>query len=174
MRALLATVVLGVASILGAQQPRVTAILPGFRTPVWMDTTGLVRVFPAPRERALDAVGRVLKDAGIELEVRNADAGLIGNGRIKTQRRFAGDRISAWLDCGAGGRGMHADTYRVSISILGMVRAITPTSTEVRLAFAAGAQDFAGPLGDPISCSSTGRLEERLLGKMAALLGSEG
>jgi hypothetical protein len=42
--------------------------------------------------------------------------------------------------------------------------------TQLRVAFAAGAQDFAGPLADPVSCSSTGRLETRVLDAVEQML----
>lgn len=32
----------------------------------------------------------------------------------------------------------------------------------MRIAVAAGAQSFSGPLGDPIACESTGALEQRI------------
>lgn len=145
------------------QPPRATAILPGFRTPVWMDTTGQAEVLPGTAGEILARVDSVFRALQIPVEVSDLAQGLVGNGRIRTQRRFAGERMSSWLDCGAGSQGVNADVYRISMALLGMVRPVGGDSAELRVAFAAGAQAFSGPLGDPISCSSTGRLEERVL-----------
>lgn len=164
-------VALALAAVsIGAQQPRATAILPGFRSPVWLDTTGQARVLGAPRDRVLAAVDTALQSLGIPLDVRMPSAGLVGTGRLKTQRRLGGERISRWLDCGVGVRGATADVYQVSLALLGMVRQVHADSVELRVALAAGAQDFSGPLGDPISCSSTGALEERVFAAVAARL----
>ena len=157
-------------STLTAQSPRATAILPGFRSPIWMDTTGQVRTFAGPRDRVFAAVDSAMTSLGIPLDIRDAASGVVGTGRLKTQRRLAGVPMSRWLDCGVGARGSTADVYQVSLALLGMVRARQADSVEVRVAFAAGAQDFSGPLGDPISCSSTGALEERVLNAVAARL----
>jgi len=35
--------------------------------------------------------------------------------------------------------------------------------SRVKIAVAAGAQSYGGPLADPVSCTSTGVLEERFL-----------
>lgn len=170
MRWVLRVAVAVAAVPIGAQQPRATAMLPGFRSPVWMDTTGQARVFGAPRDRVLAAVDTALKSLGIPLDVRLPAAGLVGTGKLKTQRRLGGERISRWLDCGVGARGATADVYQISLALLGMVRQVHADSVELRVALAAGAQDFSGPLGDPISCSSTGALEERVFAVVAARL----
>ena len=158
------------AAPIAAQQPRATAILPGFRSPVWMDTTGQARVLAAPRDRVFAAVDSALQSLGIPLEIRAPGAGLVGTGKLKTQRRLAGVPMSRWLDCGVGARGATADVYQVSLALLGMVRPVGADSVELRVALAAGAQDFSGPLGDPISCSSTGALEERVFTAVASRL----
>lgn len=167
-RVLLPLVVVGLAI---AQTPRATVVLPGYRTPVWMDTTGQTRTFRAAAKDVFDATAAVLDSLAIPVATRQPAAGLVGNAQIKTQRRFAGQRLSRWLDCGAGARGPTADVYQVSLALLAMLRAAGPDSTELRVAFAAGAQDFSGPLGDPISCSSSGALEERILGLVGQRLG---
>lgn len=159
-----------VGATLGAQTPRATAILPGYRSPIWLDTTGQARTFAGPRDRVFAAVDSALGSLGIALDVRDAASGLVGTGRLKTQRRLAGVPMSRWLDCGVGARGSTADVYQVSLALLGMVRTRPADSVEVRVAFAAGAQDFSGPLADPISCSSTGALEERILNAVATRL----
>ena len=58
---------------LAAQQPRATAILPGFRSPIWMDTTGQVRTFAGPRDRVFAAVDSTLQSLGIPLDVRDRE-----------------------------------------------------------------------------------------------------
>ncbi len=159
-----------IAGLALAQSPGATVVLPGYRTPVWMDTTLQARSFHAPAKDGFDATAAVLDSLAIPVGPRQPAAGIIGNGQIRTQRRFAGQRMSRWLDCGGGAVGPTADVYQISLALLGMLRPAGSDSTELRVVLAAGAQDFAGPLGDPISCSSSGALEERILGLVARRL----
>jgi hypothetical protein len=154
---------------IGAQQPRAKVILPGFRAPVWMDTTGQSRTLDAPAGTVMDAVAAVFSASELPMEVRDDRALILGSFQVKTQRRFAGERLSQLLDCGVGTRGPNADAYRVHLALVALLT-VQGEKTQLRVAFAAGAQDFAGPLADPVSCSSTGRLETRVLDAVEQML----
>lgn len=150
-------------TVLVAQaQDRPRAILPGFRGAVYMDTIGTVRAVAARPLTILAALDTAMRELGVEAQT-DAAHHLVGNMLIKTQRRLGKVPLSRYLDCGLRERGPNADFYRVHLAVVGQATPRGADSTDLRLAVAAGAQDFAGPLADPVSCTSTGLLEERLM-----------
>ena len=171
---------LGVTAFLAVATPRpvvgqslnATVVLPGFRGVVRMDTISIVptavRGAPGP---VFAALRRALDSLGVEAAVADAAAGLIGNLGLKATRRFAGKQMSTWIDCGIGHTGPTANAYRVHLAILAGVAANKDGGSSVRIAIAAGAQSFSGPLGDPIACESTGAIERRLLDLVRASVG---
>lgn len=150
------------AAPIAAQRPRVTVILPGFRTPVIMDTVGMAREYRFPPARLFAAAAAAVAALKVAVELRDSVAGILGNLSVKTSRRWAGQQISKSLDCGVGIRGLHADVYRIHLAFVLLTRSVGSDRVELRVALAAGAQDFAGPLADHVSCSSTGGFEERV------------
>ncbi len=154
----------------GAQSQRARVVLPGFVGAVTMDTTGLMVRYASPREKTLQVAAEALAELGMEVQ-RDDALGIVGNTGLKVVRRFAGYQLSQLLDCGARDRGPNADFYRVNMALLALVTAARDDSTELRFAFAAGAQSLGGGLGDPVSCSSSGKLEERLFAFATARLG---
>ena len=152
-----------------AQSARPSVILPGFVGVAFLDTIGAVRNFRAPPAQVFAALRTVFAESGITVQEDEAK-GLIGNLVIKTQRRFTGTRMSVLLDCGIRDKGPNADFYRIHLAVMAMVQGLDNGTTNVRMAFAAGAQDFAGPLADPVSCSSTGKLEDRMLNLVSLYL----
>lgn len=157
----MAAVTLGVAPLVAAQQSRPSVSLPGFRGLVRLDTVGTAVDFDDPADRVMSVLQEAFTDIGVQPDV-DAAKGYVGKFDIKTQRRFAKVQLSSLVECGSGSKGPNADFYRVHMALLGMVTPGANGKTNLRIAVAAGAQDFAGPLADPIACSSTGKLEERM------------
>lgn len=146
-----------------AQSPNPTVVLPGFRGVVRMDTVGtpeLVRAAPAAVFAALQLA---FDSIGVDPAVHDPMQGLVGNLGLKVTRRLAGQPMSRWVDCGTSHTGPTANAYRVHLAILASVTAGPDGNSRVRVAVAAGAQAFSGPLGDPIACESTGALEQRIV-----------
>ena len=155
-----------------AQTGSPTVILPGFRSVVRMDTVGTPEVLPGTPGAAYAALAAAFDSLGIERPISDAAAGYVGNMGLKVTRRFLGQSLSHWVDCGIGPTGPTANLYRIHLSILAMVRRGTDGATELRPAVAAGAQAYSGPLGDPIACQSTGALERRIIELVRARLRS--
>ncbi|MCC6930632.1 MAG: hypothetical protein IT359_16710 [Gemmatimonadaceae bacterium] len=156
----------------GAQSLNATVVLPGFRGVVRMDTVAqgptAVRGSPAA---VFTALRRALDSLGVEASVADSAAGLVGNLGLKVTKRFAGKQMSTWVDCGIGHTGPTANAYRVNMAILAGVAPSTDGGSNVRIAVAAGAQAYSGPLGDPIACESTGAIERRVLELVRAATG---
>lgn len=155
-----------------AQTLNATVMLPGFRGVVRMDTVAqaptVVRGAPAA---VFTALRRALDSLGVSAEVADSAAGLVGNLGLKLTRRFAGKQMSTWVDCGIGHTGPTANAYRVNMAILAGVTPSKDGGSSVRIAVAAGAQAYSGPLGDPIACESTGAIERRMLDLVRAVPG---
>lgn len=125
---------------------------------------------PGPPGSALSAARPAFAELGIAVEADSV-RGLIGNLRLQTQRRFVGQQMSRLLDCGVRDQGPNADFYRINMALMALTTPAGGDSTDVRVAFAAGAQAFGGPLADPVPCTSTGALQLRLFDLMAARSG---
>lgn len=152
---------MSLARVAGAQESRPSVTLPGFRGMVRLDTVGIATELDAPVERVMSALQEAFVDIGVQPDV-DPTKGYVGKFDIKTTRRFAKTQLSQLVDCGVRDKGPNADFYRVHMALLGMVKPGTNGKTTLRIALAAGAQDFAGPLADPVACGSSGKLEERM------------
>jgi hypothetical protein len=146
----------------GAQNVRATVILPGFKSPVLMDSVGQVTTVAATKGAVFHALRAAFDSIGVQTTVADSANGVIGNLELKLTRRFAGESLSRWFDCGIGHTGPTANSYRVNVAMLAMVTPNGGTASSLRVAIAAGAQAFSGPLGDPIACETRGALEEKI------------
>lgn len=158
---LVATAVMGLAPAAGAQESRPSVSLPGFRGMIRLDTVGVATEFDATAERVMTALQEAFVDVGVQPDVDVAK-GYVGKFDLKATRRFAKTQLSSLLDCGVRDKGPNADFYRVHMALLGMVKPATNGKTSLRIALAAGAQDYSGALADPVACGSSGKLEERM------------
>lgn len=145
-----------------AQSPNPTVVLPGFRGVVRMDTVGTPEVVRAAPATVFAALRLAFDSIGVDPVVHDPTQGYVGNLGLKVTRRLAGQPMSRWVDCGTGHTGPTANAYRVHLAVLASVTAEPDGNSRVRVAVAAGAQAFSGPLGDPIACESTGALEQRI------------
>lgn len=143
-----------------AQSTPATVILPGFRGVVKLDTVGTTASVPAPAGVVFASVRAAFDSLGIAQQYHDSSAGVVGNLELQLTRRMAGKAMSYWVDCGVGHTGPTANVYRVHLALLVTVSPASAGGTSMRTAVAAGAQAYGGPLGDPIACQSTGRIED--------------
>ena len=130
-------------------------------TEIRNDPRVVVRTIPAPLDAVWDALPKVYQTLDIPQAGADPGAKLFGNPQFRP-RRIAGERMSAYLDCGAGFTAVpKADEYEVTISVLtrltpddygGTVAATTVTATAKPRAES----------GNPVYCASKGTLETRV------------
>jgi hypothetical protein len=154
-----------------AQGPAISVLLPGYRSAVAMDTVPGVRfVFPQGATRVLDAAATALAEAGVPPVLRDSSHGVVGNLQLQVIHRLGPTPLSRIVDCGPAQGGQKADFYRVHLALVVRVGQAPREGATMVVQLAAGAQALGGPLADPIGCSSTGALEERLRARVEALL----
>lgn len=135
--------------------------LPGYRDPVAFDTLGGRYAVLAPPGAVYGAAVAVLERAGIPITYRDSLRGIVGSPSIENKRRIAKSPLSRFLNCGNGFSGPNADSWGVTMALLVSARA-ADDGTALRIGVAAGARDLSGPSKDPVTCGSTGALEELL------------
>lgn len=146
------------------QKPLATVILPGYRSPVRLDTVGTAIEIAADAPALMGAVRDAYRKLSIAPESFDSTAagGYVGNLTMKVQRRFNELPVSRFIECGTGQSGPIANSYRVHLAVLTWWTPVAPSRSQLTIAVAAGAQALGGALGDPIACQSTGGIEERL------------
>lgn len=145
-------------------QTSAVVVLPGFKSPVQMDTIGTPRTMDRDAAAVFSAAATAFDRLKIEPDVRDSASLVVGKLKLQVVRTYLGAPLSRAVDCGVGSgmRGARADFDRVHLAILAIIKPLNATSSELRLAVAAGSQALGGTLADQISCISTGGIEEKL------------
>jgi hypothetical protein len=128
-----------------------TTVLPNAKVPV-----------PAAPNRVFEAVKAVYEELGVPPGTNDPATGRFGNVDFWKQRRFGNDALSTYLNCGDSFTGPVANSYRIYLSLISIVRPDGKGGSEVETAFTAQAQNMEGSAGDRIACGTSGRLEERI------------
>ncbi len=170
MVALLGTVV---PRALSAQTPPIRLRIPGYFTPMSVDSVATAPVVVrASRDVTYKAANAVLTELRIPVTTQDPAFRVLGNGSARIIRKLGRERLSAYLNCGSGMSGSHADGWRVTMAVFVWLEPLTATETRIRVGMLAGAQDVEGVSKDPVACGSTGVFETFLsaeIQKRAAL-----
>jgi hypothetical protein len=165
--------VVGLSAVAEAQSGRVRVSLPGHPDILLLDTLVVVRELEAPETRAYRAVVRAFEEMGIRPDTRDSTGGIVGALRLTRTGRLSGAPLSRYLNCGDGMTGANADTYRVRMAAVALLERVAESRTRVAVALAAGAEDMTGS-GRRVPCTSTRRLEARLLERVVEGVGAGG
>jgi hypothetical protein len=137
--------------VLIADQRLVTTSLPG-------NARVVVKATP---DKVWPALLKAYAALGVTIEILDRPTGRVGNARFQKMHRFAGQPLSKFLNCGNTFSGPAADSYRMTLGVLSTMRTVSD-GTEIETQFSAEGQNIEGASHDPVSCASTGALEERL------------
>ncbi len=166
-----ASLVLLIASATACASSHVPDIAPPSQRTVAVDDQQVYRTsvmanpkaaVPAAPSRVFDALKSVYEELGVPPGTHDPSTGRIGNTDFWKTRKFAGESISSFLNCGESLTGTVANNYRIYMSLLSIVRPDGKGASEVETAFRAQAQNMEGTSADRIACGSTGKLEERI------------
>lgn len=117
---------------------------------------------PAAPSRAFDALKAVYSELGVPLGTDDPATGRVGNTNFWKTRKLGNEAISTYLNCGDSFAGTAADTYRIYISLISVVRPDGKGASELETAFTAQARNMEGTTADRVACGTTGRLEDRI------------
>lgn len=107
------------------------------------------------------ALAAVYRELGLPISRADRDALQIATEGQRVSRRLAGTQLSRWVDCGRSPAGSpSADLYSVSLTVVTTVTA-TETGSMIETRMGGSARD-SNRDAPPVSCSSTGQLEQRI------------
>lgn len=116
------------------------------------------------------AAKKLLLDWEVPVNVENPSSHQIGNANFFKTRQFAGQPMTALVNCGNGMDGPKAASYRIYMSLLTTIQTDGKGGTVVQTTFVPFGQDMTGNSSDRIPCGTTGRLETLFLERLQRLV----
>jgi hypothetical protein len=141
---------------------RIRAALPAYPDPVALDTVAQYKVFKAPMGAIFTAANDALKELDIPITARDSAHGIVGSLYYTKMRRIAGKQMSQAMNCGSGMTGPNADSYRIYLATLVMMEGLPNGDTKVAIALVSSAQDIQGAAKDPVTCGTSGYVENQI------------
>lgn len=126
------------------------------------DAGNAIVTINVPPARALAVIKSVYDELGIPSATVDVAKGTISAPRFDKTRTLGKANLSTYFDCGNSLNGNIADTYRIYITIVSMVRSDGKGGSNLETALTGEAADMAGAASGRSACGSTGRLEERI------------
>lgn len=115
----------------------------------------------APPERVFRALATVYEGLGLKVNVLDTQARRIGVENARVRRQLGGQRMGRYLECGERLGGQVAETDDITLTLMTQVSPDGQNST-LRTLVDARARPI-GVSGNPITCATTGALEERIV-----------
>jgi hypothetical protein len=154
-----------------AERSVITTLDPTVTIVLVRDPRGSYHEIEADRSQVWAAVQRAYEDLDLPIGTRDLPGGVVGNQQISLTQRLDGERLSRFVSCGVDVNGVPtADSSTIRLSLLSYVRAATAATTEVETRVNAIAVPRG--TGGNVQCTTTGRLEQRLIEQIATYLGS--
>ena len=117
---------------------------------------------------ALQAVYAELKVPEGTLETSSRT---IGNQQFRVRRKFAGESMMKWVDCGSGSGGPNAETYDIQLSVVSYVAVVGAKESTLTTRVSGQGSDPAFGRGNSTVCNTQGELEKRIELMVKAKLG---
>jgi hypothetical protein len=122
----------------------------------------------SPPSVVLPILRDTYSELGIEPKVFDSSTGAVGNRYFVKSYRLGDVALSKYIDCGGTITGPAADNYKITMSVLSVVRP-NGTGSKIETLVSARADDAAG--GSSLSCSTIGTLEAQLYRVLVRRLG---
>ena len=159
----------GEDSVPRPQQRRTVLRVSGYAPVEIFNEPGVgARTIATKPELAWGVLGGIYAQLGIPVEASDPRAMQIGNTGYPA-RRVGGERMNAFVDCGNNLTGPVADQYDITLSVITVLTAKEPESTEVLSVVDAYGRPRAVS-GNTIHCQSRGVLELRIARLVAEAL----
>jgi hypothetical protein len=159
----LAAVALGTVPV-AAQGPRIIVVpaLRGIPPRTLTDTMGVIDTIPFKPAAVFAGLQTVYDKIKVKMEILDVGALQIGNQAFFNRGSFAGRRMSAYLDCGNGFTGPHADNYRIYLSLITFIDPFEKSETLVRTLLMGTALNVTEGNRPTQECTTTGELEAQM------------
>lgn len=138
-----------------------------------MDTLGLAAPIDGTPDQAWAALHTAYDEIGLKVTDEDQQGGRLGMQAAKCMRRIGKSAISAYFDCGSGITGPNADSYRVTVTTVSTVKKEGQNQVRVSTVAFADAVDMSGTASDRLGCSSSGRLEMKVLDTVRKAMGQK-
>lgn len=116
-----------------------------------------------PQAQVWSALVQAFNDVGIELDVLDPPKGQLGLENQIISRRLAGERPATYLRCGDTMSGPVANASRIQTTFLATAELESALQTNITFFMQATARLKDGADRDPKRCSSTRKLEARIM-----------
>ncbi len=128
----------------------------------------------APIDSVWVQLRKVLDNLAVPVTFDEKATWQMGTPQSRMFRKMGKERLSAYLQCGEGITGPNADSYSVYFTSISFLVPQADGTVGLFTLLSAQAVDAAGGRNDPIDCSSTGRLEQRIADqvKLRSVLGA--
>jgi hypothetical protein len=125
----------------------------------------------APAAKVFAALPAVYEALPLPLSLvdTSSSARMLGGVRITVRRPLGGNRLSMLLECGTGIHGPNAERYTLQVTAMSVVQPLDATRSLVQTRVEGSATPNG--LSTSVRCTSTGRLEELILGQLRKELG---
>jgi hypothetical protein len=122
---------------------------------------------PESPEKLWPLLGQVYEALSIPVQVRNAEAGVLGSVDFKATRRLGDHRLSMFLNCGSTITGSMADQAEITMTVATQVRPadVSGDRSEVSTLVKGSARQH-GLSSSQTDCTSTGRLEDMIVTRL--------
>lgn len=115
-----------------------------------------------PPARALAVIKSVYDELGIPSATVDAASGSITAPTFFKTRKLGDANLSLYFNCGDSLDGNIADTYRIYVRVVSVVRSDGKGGTQLESAVSGDAANMGGASSGKIPCGTTGRLEDRI------------
>lgn len=122
---------------------------------------------------AWSALPAVYEELEIPVRTMEQASYRLGNRELQVSRRLGGVALAQYVDCGLGaGSTPLANTSRVTLSVLTTLQQLGD-STQVRSEITGTGRPFDATGGDRVRCTTTGRLEARIVSLLRTRLAAQ-
>lgn len=122
-----------------------------------MANTAIINATP---DAVYDVLQVVYLELGVEVKTLDPNSRVVGNKRFQKMYRLGGSSLDTYMGCGLSATGPVTNNSRLTMSLISQVVPATAGS-ELRTVLSGYAEDLSVSKGS-MSCTSTGKLEERI------------
>lgn len=127
----------------------------------------------APANEVFTALQAVYKEMNVPEGTFEPAARTIGNQQFRIRRKFAGQPMTKWVDCGTASGQPNAETYDIQFNLISYVTVVDAKQSTLTTRVSGVGNDPAFGRGNSVMCNTQGALEKYIADLVKARLGSK-